>query len=108
MKYKIGQICSYKTDTEVELALSGDKKVIQKGSEIIVGADKLAHHIRDGMIQPFPEGTEFNGYDTKGLAKYLFMMLKDNLPLDNFMEDYDIAKEDIITEIEVALDEIGF
>lgn len=52
MKYKIGQILTSNRDTEVEKALSGEKVVIPKGNKIIIGADKLARHLRTGMIQP--------------------------------------------------------
>ena len=62
MKYKIGQILTSNQDVEVEKALSGEKVVIPKGNKIIIGADKLAHHLRTGMIQPL--GTaEVEGYD---------------------------------------------
>lgn len=50
MKYKIGQILISNQDVEVEKALSGEKVVIPKGNKIIIGADKLAHHLRTGMI----------------------------------------------------------
>lgn len=46
-EYKIGQILTSKFDTEVELALSGEKVKIPKGNKIIIGADKFAHHIKD-------------------------------------------------------------
>lgn len=54
--YKIGQILTSKVDTEVELALSEEKVIIPKGNRIIIGGDKLAHHIRNDMIQPLAEG----------------------------------------------------
>lgn len=67
MKYKIGQILTSNQDVEVEKALSGEKVVIPKGNKIIIGADKLARHLRTGMIQPL--GTaEVEGYDSEGLA----------------------------------------
>ena len=70
MKYKIGRILTSNQDVEVEKALSGEKVVIPKGNKIIIGADKLAHHLRTGMIQPL--GTaEVEGYDSEGLAEYL-------------------------------------
>ena len=81
MKYKIGQILISSRDVEVEKALSGEKVIIPKGNKIIIGADKLAHHIRDGMIQPLADGSEVDGYDDTGIAKYIFMYVlnSDNL-----------------------------
>lgn len=107
MKYKIGQILTSSIDVEVEKALSGEKVVIPKGNKIIIGADKLAHHIRDGMIQPLADGSEVEGYDDTGIAEYIFICLKAHLPVEEWMEEYEISKNDIIEEIECALDEIG-
>lgn len=107
MKYKIGQILTSNRDVEGEKALSGEKVVIPKGNKIIIGADKLAHHIRDGMIQPLADGSEVEGYDDTGIAEYIFICLKAHLPIDDWMEEYEISKDEIVEEIECALDEIG-
>ena len=107
MKYKIGQILTSSRDVEVEKALSGEKVVIPKGNKIIIGADKLAHHIRDGMIQPLADDSKVDGYDSTGLAEYIFTCLKTHLPIDEWIEDYEISENEIIEEIECALDEIG-
>lgn len=107
MKYKIGQILTSNTDVVVERALYGEKITIPKGNKIIIGADKLAHHIRDGMIQPLAHDMEVEGYDSSGIAEYIYTCLKVHLPIDEWMEDYEISKDDIVEEIESALDEIG-
>ena len=107
MKYKVGQILTSNTEIVVEKALFGDKVTIPKGNKIIIGADKLAHHIRDGMIQPLADSSEVKGYDSSGLAEYIFMCMKAHLPITEWMEDYEISKNEIIEEIEDALDEIG-
>ncbi|MCD7996477.1 MAG: hypothetical protein LUH21_04505 [Clostridiales bacterium] len=106
MEYKIGQILTFSQDVEIEKALSGEKVIIPKGNKIIIGADKLAHHISTGMIQPLPEGTEVRGYDCEGIAEYIFTCLRCHLPLGEMMEDYDLSKKDVIDEIEYALEEI--
>lgn len=108
MIYKIGQILTSKADVEVEMALSGEKKVIPKGNKIIIGADKFAHHIRNGMIQPLGEDAEVKGYDAEGLAEYLYIWLKNHFPIDEMLENYDEEKEKFVAELECALDEIGF
>lgn len=108
MEYKIGQILTSNQDVEVEKALSGEKVIIPKGNKVIVGADKLAHHIRDGMIQTFAEGTEIKDYDASGLAEYLYIYLRNHFYIDDMLEEYDDTKERFIEEIEYALEEIGF
>lgn len=107
MKYKIGQILTSTKDVVIEKALSEEKVTIPKGNKIIIGADKLAHHIRDGMIQPLADGSEVKGYDSSGLAEYIYICLKARLPIDEWMDDYEISKDDIVEEIECALDDIG-
>lgn len=107
MKYKVGQILTSNTEVVVEKALSGEKVIIPKGNKIIIGADKLAHHIRDGMMQPLVDGSEVKGYDSSGLAEYIYICMKAHLPITEWMEDYEISKNEIVEEIEDALDEIG-
>ena len=107
MKYKIGQILTSNREIVVEKALSGEKITMPKWNRVIIGADKLAHHIRYGMIQPLSDDSEVEGYDSRGIAEYIYICLKAHLPLDDWMEDYEIYENDIIEEIECALDEIG-
>lgn len=104
--YKIGQILTSTEDVEIEKALSGEKVKIPKGNKIIIGADKFAHHIRNGFIQPLAEGLTVEGYDTTGIAEYLYIVLRNHLLIDEMMEDYEMTKQEIINEIECALDEI--
>ena len=108
MEYKIGQILTSKEDVEVEKALSGEKVTIPKGNKIIIGADKLAHHIRTGMMQLLPEDSEIQGYDASGIAEYLYTYLRNHFGIDEMLEGYDDTKERFIEEIEYALGEIGF
>lgn len=107
MKYKVGQILTSNTDVVVEKAMSEEKVTIPKGNRIIIGADKLAHHIRNGMVQPLADDLKVEGYDSFGIAEYIYMWMESHLPIAEWMEDYEISKNDIIEEIECALDEIG-
>lgn len=107
MEYKIGQILTSLKDVEVEEALSGEKVVIPKGNRIIIGADRFAHHLRDGMIQPLGDATVQN-YDTTGSAEYLLLVLKSHFPVSEMMEAYGIEDKEIQDEIECALEDIGF
>lgn len=106
--YKIGQILTSNCDVEVEKALSGDKVIIPKGNKIIIGADKLAHHMRNGMIQPLAENIEVKGYDTEGIAEFIFSWMSRFYPIDEMFEDYEVDEKEFKSEMEFALEEIGF
>lgn len=108
MVYKIGQILTSKEDVLVEKALSGEKVIIPKGNKIIIGADGFARHIRNGMLQPLPEDAEVKGYDTEGLAEYLYLSLRPHFEIDEMLENYDLTKKEFIEEIEYYLSDIGF
>lgn len=105
--YKIGEILVSQRETEVE-TIFGRKDVIPKGNKVIITAHRLGHHIRNGMKQPLQKEDVVKGYDTEGLAEYLFTYLKRDLPMDDMMLmcDYDLTEEDIKEVIEEALDEI--
>ena len=106
--YKIGQILTSNRDIEVERELSGKKVIIPKGNKIIIGADKLAHHMMNGMIQPLSENIEVKGYDTNGISEFIFSWISRFYPIDEMFEDYEVDKKEFVSEIECALDEIGF
>ena len=108
MEYKVGQILTSKEDVEVEMALSGEKVIIPKGNKIIIGADNLAHHIRNGMMQPLPEDSKVNGYDASGIAEYLYTYLRNHFLIDEMLEECGDTKERLTEEIEYALEDIGF
>lgn len=106
--FKIGQIVTANQDIKVEKALSGDVVTIKKGSKIIIGADNFAHYFSTGMIQPISKAVKIEGYDTEGLAGYLFDYLKFQFPLDEFCENYDVSDRSFKDDIACALEEIGF
>ena len=108
MQYKVGQILTSKRETELETAIYGTKVKVPAGNKVIIGADKLAHHIRNGMIQPIAKDIKVDGYDVEGLAEYLMIYLKNRYPLEEFFEEYDVDENGFREEIEFALDEIGF
>ena len=108
IKYKIGQILTSNCDVEVEKALSGDKVVIPKGNKIIIGADNMAHHLMNGMIQPLAENIEVKGYDANGISEFIFKWISNQFPLIEMLEHCEVDKEEFRYEIESALDEIGF
>lgn len=108
MQYKIGQIFKTTADMEIEKALSGEKEIIKKGTEVIIGADNLAHYIRSGMIQSLGDNTEVKGYDTEGISRFIVMYLDSQIDLDEMLNDRNMTMDEFAEEIECALEEIGF
>lgn len=106
--FKIGQILTFKCDTEVERAISGEKTIILKGNKIIIGADNLAHHLKGEIIQPLGKDIEIKGYDAKGIAEFIFSWVSRFYPIDEMFEDYEVDEKKFKSEIEYALNEIGF
>ena len=105
--YKIGQILTSNCEMEVE-KMFGEKVVIPKGNKVIIGADNLVHHLRNGMIQPLGENIEVKGYDAEGISEFIFKWLSRFYPIDEMFEDYEVDEKEFKSEIEYALDEIGF
>ncbi len=106
-EFKIGQIITANQD--IKLArISGEEVVVKKGSKAIVGADNLVHHLSCDAVQPITKNIPVNGYDTEGIATYLFDYLKYRFPLDEFCESYDVSAKSLQDDIVCALEEIGF
>lgn len=105
-EYKIGQILTFTQDTELQKVF-GDTEIVKKGSRIIIGADKLAHHLNNGNIQPLQKDDIVSGYDADGIAEYITLILKSRFPIKEMLEDYDMSENDFKNEIISALDEIG-
>lgn len=106
IKYKIGQILTSKEDLILEKGISGEKVIIPKGNRIMIGADKLAHHLKDGYIQPLPEVAEVKGYDTESIASVIYEWLNKRFNLqEDMLDEWEIEKQEFIDEIEYALSE---
>ncbi len=103
-KYNIGEIIIYKEDTELE-GVFGTMKKIKAGTKVYVGADKFAHYL-NGMIQPLGECNK-EGYSVKGIADWVYMWLSAQLPIDEFLDDYEISEVEFKEHIEDALEELG-
>ena len=99
-KYRIGEILVTKEDVELTSAISEKKTIVRKGTRIMIGADKLAHHFGTGIIQPLQDGDVVSGYDTDGIAKAIIYHLGAMFPLKEMFEDYDINEEEFKNEIE--------
>lgn len=104
-KYSIGQILECKNDIEIE-GFMGTKKTVKAGSKVYIGADNLAHHL-DGTLQPLQKENKPDGYAVNGIADWIYMHISNRLPLDKFLEDYDVSKREFKEHIADALEELG-
>jgi lipoate-protein ligase A len=103
-KLNIGQVLAHKEDIEFEGFL-GSKKLIKAGTKVYVGADKFAHYL-NGIIQPLGECNK-EGYSVKGIADWVYMWVSARLPIDEFLDSYEISKAEFKEHIEDALEELG-
>lgn len=110
MEFRIGDVFEAIEDYKARLALSDEEETIPKGEKIIVGADKLAHHISSGMISPIGKDSTVEGYNASGIANYICLFLRSHLAfdLDEMLDEYDHTINDLADEIQYALEEIGF
>lgn len=92
------------------LKLLKEEITIPEEEKIIIGADKLSHHIGNGMISPIGGDSTVEGYNAEGIAKYICLFLRAHLAfdLDEMLEEYDLTMNELADEIQYALEEIGF
>lgn len=103
--YKIGQELIVSQDIEVETALLGEKKVIKKGSKSYIRPnDQLLYS--NGMIQHIGYPHKIEGYDCRGIAKFVTNFLSRRSELPSMLEEYDETVEGFMELIEEALEEI--
>jgi hypothetical protein len=105
MKYNIGQMLKYKNDTELE-GCFGTKKTFKSGTKMFIGVDRYAYHL-DGTARSLGEEDVVEGYSTEGLAEWIYIWLRNEFPLDEFFDDYDVSKNKFEERIAEALEELG-
>lgn len=105
--YKVGQMLTLKEDCVGKLALSDDSFTISKGTKAFIGADSFAHYL-DGMIQPLGDVVLTKGYDVKGIAKWIFEIMRMELPFEEWSDEYDVSESDFVEVVSDALSELGF
>ena len=108
MTYKIGEILTSNREVTVEKCISGEKVVLPEGNKVIIGADRLAHHIKTGAIQALAKDIEVKGYDREGLAEWIFDYMSVHLPIFDMETEFELTDADIRQTIDDALEEIGF
>lgn len=107
-KYKIGQILTWKKDFTGRLVVyDNDQFTID---DAFIGADGYAHYL-DGMAQElgyaiFTQLT--NRYDVKGIAKWIFEIVRMELPFEKWSDEYDVHESDFIEVVAKALSKLGF
>lgn len=110
MEFSIGDVFEVTETYKGKSVLSNEEVTIPEGEKVIIGADKLAHHISSGMISPIGEDSTVEGYNAKGIANYICLFLRSHLAfdLDEMLNEYDHTINDLADEIQYALQEIGF
>lgn len=108
MKLKIGQEVEITQDFEIEAELSGKKVLVKKGDRGFVDSRGRIHYTSGnaiGKIQLLKD-SEVKGYDTENIAEMIFNRLKRVFDIDEFLDDYDISKDDFINEVDDVLMDI--
>lgn len=92
------------------LKLLNEEITIPEEGKIIIGANKLSHHIGNGMISLIGKDSTVEGYNARGIANYICLFLRVHLAfdLDKMLEEYDLTINELADEIKYALEEIGF
>jgi len=97
-RYNVGQIVTATEDIEVVGCFSDEKQVIKKGTKGWVTASKgcPALYLENGSTFLLDkENTELIGFDSEGLAEWIFRHLRNRTHIDDMMEDYDVDEDDI-------------
>lgn len=92
------------------LKLLNEEITIPEEEKIIIGADKLSHHIGQRYDFSNWEDSTIKGYNAREIANYICLFLRSHLAfdLDEMFEGYDLTMNELADEIQYALEEIGF
>ena len=107
MKVKVGQEIKFKESFEIE-TFGGRKIDVKEGDRsIIIGSGLVKHTSGNarGMIQKL-DGLEVEGYDCRNISKLILNRLNVVFGLEEFLENEEIDKEEIVDEIEDLLVDI--
>lgn len=108
MKLKIGQEVEITQDFEIEAELSEKKMLVKKGDKGFVDSRGRIHYTSGNAIDKIQllKDSEVKGYDTENIAEMIFNRLKRVFYIDEFLDVYDISKDDFINEIDDVLMDI--
>lgn len=65
MEFSIGDVFEVTETYKGKSVLLNEEVTILKGEKIIIGADKLAHHISSGKISPIGEDSTVDGHNAE-------------------------------------------
>lgn len=104
--YGIGQKLVFAED-RIQAKAFGHSTLIRKGTPVFIGADKRFAHYLNGDIQPLGDSIQVQGYNTDGLAEWVYEYVSGQMPLDDMIEEYGETKENFIKIVSEALQELG-
>jgi len=103
----IGEVVELTTDVMTETALSGNEKTFKKGTRVTINSNDCVVY-PDGGMQKIGFEHELKGYDNRAIAERIFKYLDIRLEVDEWLEGFEITKENVVDVIEEALDDILF
>jgi len=106
-RLNIGGILELTEDIKVETALLGNEKTFKKGTKVTVNSNDCVI-FPDGGMQKIGFDHELKGYDNRAIAKRIFKWLNSRLEIGEWLEEFDVRKEDIVDVIEESLDDVLF
>ncbi|HEY5555902.1 hypothetical protein [Acetobacterium sp.] len=106
-KLMIGEIMELTEDVAVETFLLGHEKTFKKGTKVTVNSNDCIIY-PDGGMQKIGFEHELKGYDNRAIAERIFKWLNSRLEIGEWLEEFDVPKEEVIDVIEESLDDVLF
>lgn len=104
---KVGQEIKMTKDFTLVSCLGTKVLEVKKGDKAYIDGSGFAHYTTGkarGSIQK--TNAEIRGFDYENISKIIFKRLDNSYNVDEYLDDYDIDKNEFIEEIESALVEI--
>ena len=104
MKVKIGQEIEFKENFKIE-TFGGRKIDVKEGDKGVITSNGFIEYISGnakGIVQK-PDDAEVEGYDCRSISKMILNRLNVVFGLEEFLENEEIDKEEIVDEIEDLL-----
>lgn len=110
-KFKVGAEVAMVDDFEIESVITKNKIKVKQGDRGFIDSKGFIHYITGqakGKIQKLDwDELEVKGYDHTNIAKMIYDVLNWHFNIyDDFLDDYEIEKEDFINAIEEILMEV--
>jgi hypothetical protein len=108
-KYNIGQMLELNQDVEAETLITKTKKIRKKGTKLFVTASKkpvMAAYL-NGDMEVLDPSTIIEGFSVNGISEWLYIWLRNKYPLEEWLDDYEIERDEFKEELADALEELG-